>query len=499
MAQRYNLDPEDKEDNKTIKDIVSQFKSGDNIIEFDVEEISSQPNIEVPDPLKIIVPSYTTEIQNAYRITEESYLNRQEIEDRIDKEIYLERDLDELTTNTSDSTTRDYVELTKMRNEGIEDSNSGKDLFRVRETLCWYKPEDSDCFERWVFTYLADVANPAEALLRRIPFPFEFDEWSYDRFDNEIKDPRHYSSRGTPEQIRAMQEVMEKNLNNMIVRDEMNNNPIWEVLDTSDILTRGKRFRPGEIVPVSQLGAEIRQLNSLNTVDVSSERMMQLLKAWTEEYIGSTDQLFRNATNAGGGKTLGEIQVGIRQVAGQTSVDVVRWNDILSNVFYKVFLILRERTGTDYFVDGVQITKEDFNIPACVTANGNLEVADADMMTQKALMRLQIIDQHVQFGIVDQEDQFNALRDWLEKDGVVDPDLYTTDPKQINQTQIAQQQQMLQQLGQQVQQGQAALDDITKDVSKARKRGNTIVKKTEGELEAMYEGSANAKPKTRED
>lgn len=489
VSARYELDLEEDDDKKIVSDIVEQFNSGERFIEFDLEEIYSMPDIETPNPDKIIVPSYTNDIEHSYRITEEFDLTRQEIEERIKNKIYLDINLDFVGKGKETNSYNDYLEENKMRNEGLTDTNSGVDLYRIRETICWHKPDDKDTWERWVFTYLAEIANPNEALLRRRQFPFEFDEWNYNRFDNEVKGKGHYSSRGVPEQIRALQDVMERNVNNMLVRDDLNNTPIWEVADTSEILTRGTRFKPGELVPVSQLGTEIRQLNTTNTVDVSSERMMQILKAWAEEYLGSTDQLFRNSTNAGGGKTLGEIQMGFRQVVGQTQADVIRWNNCLSKVYLKIFKILGERVGEDLWIDGVRVTKEDFNFPAEIRSNGTLEISDADMATQKAFMRLQTIVNFIQVGIVNQEDAYNALKDWLEKDGVVDPDLFATNPQEINNTIIAQQQQQIQQQGQLIQASSNELESLNKDVAKAKRKGKDIVSKTQGELEAVYDTS----------
>jgi len=487
LADRYNFDLEDDDDINTINDIIKQFSSGEKVIEFDVEEVYNLPNVEVPLPSKIIVPPYTTEINKANRITYEYFLTKEQLEDKMDKGIFLKKDIDNLSFSQGSKETSDLVESQKGRNEGVSDSSSQHDLFRIHETFCWYKPAKTASAQRWVFTTLADVYGPEEALLQRIPFPFEFEGTQYEKYDNEIKDPRYYSSRGVPEQIRAIQEILERCINNMIIRDEMNNTPMWEVLDTSDIMDAHIRFVPGEKIPVKQVGAEIKRLNEPSTVDISGERMMQILKAYAEEYLGNVDQLFRNATNMGGGKTLGEIREGIRQTAGPLNLEVINFNDTLSRVYKKLFEIMKERLGEDLWVEGVQITREDFNFPADIRSNGTLEVSDKDLATWKAHQRLSVIAQMVGAGVANQEDLYNAASDWLEKDGVRDPDRFLTHPAEIMQTKAAQLQEAILRSQAQLQALTEEIQSGEKQLSRLRKKGQKEVKQTEGELEALDE------------
>jgi hypothetical protein len=263
---------------------------------------------------------------------------------------------------------------------------------------------------------------------------------------------------------------------------------MWEVLDTSEIMDAHIRFVPGEKVPVKQIGTEIKRLNEPNTVDVSSERIMQVLKASAEEYVGSTDQLFRNATNAGGGKTLGEIREGIKQNSGILNIDVINWNNFWTRVYRKIFYVLQERLEDTLWVNGVPITREDFNFPADIKANGSLEVSDTILAKQTALARLQLIAQFLQVGVVDREDVYNALQDYLEKDGVKDPDRFSTSPIEITQTQLAQLEQLRNQLTQQVQILQDQVSESAKQVAKNKKMGKKAVDQVEGQLEATVQG-----------
>ncbi|MEA2036296.1 MAG: hypothetical protein U9O94_02220 [Nanoarchaeota archaeon] len=468
LIDRYEFDPEDDFDKEQCKKIIDDFRKGKKVIEFDIEEISSLPMIEIVNPTKITVPVYTTDIEDSYRLRYDYELTRPEIEGLMDAGVFIKKDLDALDFNAKDSPTDDMNTLNQRRNEGVITNSDDKDLYRLQEIEALYKPEGADLYERWVFTIFAGVSDPETALLQRIAFPFEFEGLNYVRYDNERKNPGHYNSRGVPEQIQAIQEVMDQSLDNMLQRDAINNNPSYKVLDTSEILQRDSAIQDGELIPVSDMN-EIQPLTQMSNVDMSSERIIQMLKATVEEYMGNTDQLFNNATNTGGGKTLGEIQEGLRQTAGPINIEIIRWNEFWTKVYRMVFNILKERLGQSIWIDGQEVTREDFNFNADVKANGSLEVADKRLLTQKAWMRLQAIANFVQAGVVNQEDVFNALQDWLEKDGVKDPEKFSTHPNEILKTQLAQMQQQVQQLTQQTQQLQEANVNGMKDLAKTKK------------------------------
>jgi hypothetical protein len=457
IADRYMLNVEDEDDLKSIDDAIVQLKNGDDVIEICYEEVESYPQVDVPQPTKVIVPPSTTALKDALRITLEYFLPRHKLESQMENGIFREKDLDALGLTMADD---DIVEEQKKRSAGVEDSTSQSELYKIRETLTWYREKDSDKWQRWVFTYLADSGNPEEALLQDIEFPYEFseDEWNYDRFDNELKDERHYDSRGVPEEIRAYQEIMERAINNMLIRDEMVNTPMYEVLNTSELLDTHVRFVPGAKLPVKAIGAELQAVGNQSLPDMASMNIMQLIKGFVEEYQSSDDYLFRNSTNAGGGKTLGEVQLGMSRNAGPRTIEVIHWNEVLSRVYQKMFEIMAERMGDSMYVKGEEITKEDFNFPAEVKSNGDLEVADQQLATQKAQMRLQVLLNPGLQDIVDSEDRYNALQDWLEKDGVKDPDKFSTNPNEIAQSQLKKMQQQMQQMQQQLMQGQKMIE-----------------------------------------
>lgn len=506
VSERYILDPEDEDDKEAIDEFIDQFKSGKKIIEVDIKRVTSYPCIEHILPENLIVPSYVTDINKAPRLTLKMWKTTAELQAMMDSGAYRKINLKEIKElKGGKKSSSDIVQQQKEAAEGIVDSTSEDDLWEIHE-VCEItnladpndtEEESSEEYQRHIFTCLAMVDDPEKGLLQHITFPYDYEGWMYDRIDNERKDPRHYNSRGIPERNRALQEYMERAINNAFIRDEQNNTPTYEVLDTSEIMMREERFIPGEKVPVKVIGGEIRQLNQISSPDVSSNMLLQVLKGHFEESEGSTDFLFRNATNAGGGKTLGEIQQGAQMAQGPANLDVIRWAEFWGRVFTKVFYIMRERLGDSiYLPDGSEVTREDFNFPADVNANAQLEVADQQLATQKAFQRLMVIQNPVNADFVTVEDRYNAFRDWLELDGCTDPDQYSTNPMEVLQDQLTQMKQQLMQMQQMGMQLQAQNAELMKGNEKLKTSSKeTVVRaqgKIEGTVQAAVEGLQDA-------
>jgi hypothetical protein len=209
---------------------------------------------------------------------------------------------------------------------------------------------------------------------------------------------------------------------------------MYTVLKTSSLNQSSVQFIPGQRLPVNRHD-EIQELSSrTNRTDMSSIQIFQIVKGFLEEYLGSTDQLFRNATNAGGGKTLGEIKAGIQLSMNLLSVELMLWNDSLKKVYQMVWDILRDGLLKPFSVGGELITKEDFNFDAEINPTGTIEALDKVERLNRSLQRFNIILQQVQLGVIaNKEDLYNAMYDYLIEDGCKNPGRYITEPRIIDQ------------------------------------------------------------------
>lgn len=153
---------------------------------------------------------------------------------------------------------------------------------------------------------------------------------------------------------------------------------------------------------------------------------------------------------------------------------------------------MRERLGQSLYIkEGdtiMEVTSEDFNFPAEVRSNGNLEVSDKELATSKAFARISVLTQNPIFTqIMDAEDVYNLASDWLEKDGVKDPEQFITSPEKLLQSRIAQATQQLQQLQMAIQQSGQEKMQIDKASGKVKMKIGQDIAKFQGEKEAIDE------------
>ena len=442
IAERYELIETDEDDSKIIDDILEQYNSGKRIIEFDIEKVSSLPKVEVPESERVVVPSWTgDDIGEAERVRHEFYLTKRELIERGLSGAYNLKKVKENIKSTNPRDNRantDTLATRKDLNEGVTQKAQGE-VYRMWEIEAWRDTGPRGAYERWVFTFMQDVADDEESTVSINRFPYSFDTWNYDKHDNEVKDNRYLSSRGIPEMIRGGQELMERALNNIVIRDEVNNSPMFTVLSTSKIQPSSIRFIPGQRIKVFRHD-EIMELGGQRSkLDLSSLQIFQLIKGFVEEYLGSTDQLFRNATNAGGGKTLGEIKFGVGLSQNLLNLELMLFNETLKSVYKKVWTILRDRLGDPINVNGVLISKEDFDFDGVPTPTGTIEMLDKQQLMQQAAQRISML-LNLRGIVVNSEDIFNAVEDYLSKEGEKSPERFITRPEQI----MSEQQQVLQ-------------------------------------------------------
>lgn len=97
-----------------------------------------------------------------------------------------------------------------------------------------------------------------------------------------------------------------------------------------------------------------------------------------------------------------------------------------------IFKLMRDRLGESIFVDGLEITKEDFNFEPNIIPNGSLDLANRELKLNKAMQRLQLTIQGPP-DIITAEDRYNAYFDFYSADDVFNPDRYITRPEIIQQ------------------------------------------------------------------
>lgn len=448
IAQREEMDLEDKDDLKQIDKAIEQFKSGKKIITFTKKEIYSEPTVIPERGLRIIVPSSGTETQRLPRICHDMWMGYQELRDKADKGIYSKTSVGML--DDDGGTSDDGLTNTSWAiSEGLSTLDNRSGLFNVRECQTWYENEATEEYEKWVFTWVEQVGESSDdendspkdiLILQELKLPYDHGMWTYVKHDYELKNTRWYSSRGVPEKIRGLHQTIEKMYNARLIRDELNNAPMWRVSKQLGMAGDEIRMRPGQVIQGEP--GEIEMLNKGITTDVSSERLEQQAKAYAEEYLSITDFSNRSAVNQGSARTATEMQLINQASTRQVNMDIALFLDTLSEVANHMYFICKQAVDKPTKIGGVVLTPDDFLVKVTVAWSGSLDATDYQLQVQKATQRMALTMQYGQpVGVVTPTNVFNMLQDIHDKD----PDVqvssrFITAPQEASMSQMSQQQ-----------------------------------------------------------
>jgi len=442
LANREEMNLDDKDDLKEIDKAIAQFKSGKNVLTFTKKEIYSEPTVIPERGLRIIVPSSGTETQRLPRICHDMWMGYEELLKLANNDIYDMGTVEAL--NPEGGTTDDGLTNTSWAiSEGVSTLDVRGGLFNVRECQTWYKNE------KWVFTWIEQAGDNSDnthqptaniKILQEMPLPYDHGMWTYVKHDYEVKNTRWYNSRGVPEKIRGLHQTIEKMYNARLIRDEMNNAPMWRVSKQLGMAGDEIRMRPGQVIQGEP--GEIEMLNKGITTDVSSERLEQQAKAYAEEYLSITDFSNRSAVNQGSARTATEIQAINQSSTRQVNMDISLFLDTLSEVGNHMYLIMKQAVTRPMKMGGVLLTPEDFLVKVIVAWSGSLDATDPQMQMAKAIQRMQIVMQYGQpVGVVTPTNVYNMLQDMIDKDPDVDvTSKFITTPEDVQLSEIEEQQ-----------------------------------------------------------
>lgn len=439
IAQREEMDLNDKEDVKEIDKAIEQFRSGKKTLRFTKREVYSEPTVIPERGLRIIVPSSGTEVQRLPRICHDMWMSYYELKAKADKGIYDSGAVDSLKEDGG--TSDDEITNTSWAiSEGVSSTDTQSELYNVRETQAWYEGE------KWVFTWIEEAGESDKRnqkglrILQEVKLPYDHGMWTYVKHDYEVKNTRWYSSRGIPEKIRGLHQVIEKMYNARVIRDELNNAPMWRVSKQLGLAGDEIRMRPGQVIQGEP--GEIEMLNKGITTDVSSERLEQQAKAYAEEYLSITDFSNRSAVNQGSARTATEMQLINQSSTRQVNMDIALFLDTLSEVSNHMYLITKQAVQKPTKIGGVILTPEDFLVKVNVSWSGSLDATDYALQQDRALKRIEVMTKIGQpFGVVTPTNIYNAMQDYFDKDPDVDlSSRFITPPEDVQLSEIEEQQ-----------------------------------------------------------
>lgn len=404
----YKLKQESNLETEVLVAIDMMLMAGHDVMQIRWDTEKSQIAFDAIEPSHVIVPQWTKELEDADRVTivkvcsREQYLRDPRFKKK-DKEF-----VDQIQgKSTGEDGTNVWLEQLKMVREG-------QSYFNYDEMIVYWEiwekcnptdeeadseSEDGDSPKEkkpkeekpyWKIHWLSPYSD--EDLRPPMKNPFKHGKLPMVRFDMEVKDCSHYSSRGIPEHIGAFETSLSKLWNEKNDYMTLVNRPIFT--DSAPIPQTGNlRMIPGQVIGQGLQAVQMPQ------VPGSFEEEMNYQRSVAEELVGSPDfgqgkeghpEAPRTATEI---KSIGEVMnVGVdlksrmfRRSLGQ--LYNLSWPTLLQYDKGGDFLVENEmKSLTPEIISQLQENPDAFKL----VPNGSGDSWNRQASLQKAIQRKQL-------------------------------------------------------------------------------------------------------------
>ena len=391
------LTPVIDEDVEQANNMVTQFRDGKKMLKYKAKtEIYNGPRLIPIDDKDLIVPNYTTDIQEATRITHRLYLTANNLQmgaksgkysqKAVNKVIEEKKRSEKVQTKADGIISTEELSVLKQQREGISQYETNSDLFEIWEIYFWYDIDGDGIEEKVVCTY-----HPAShEILRMIEFPYNHYKWPFVVFDYELNDDRFYSQRGLPELLDHYQTEVTVQENAKLDRMTLANSLQFKYR-IGALNPKNVRFIPGQGIPVHRM-EDLQEL-PISNVDLSFDTEMSKIRALAETYIGQPDL---NLQGAGGErKTAFEVSEMVSLGKQVFSFDARLFKDALHKLYDQIFELWIQYgpNNVEVKVTGgqpISLTKMDIIGNFEIVPSGEFTLLSRTLEVQRAFADLQL-------------------------------------------------------------------------------------------------------------
>jgi len=430
--------------------MVSEFREGKTIIKYRAKTvIYDGPRVIAVDDKDLIVPSFTTDIETATRITHRMYLTENDLKiakrngkfkpKAVDKALEFRKTTARGDVGDKILSISALLEQKKNR-EGVSEFSKDSELYEVWEVYTWKDIDGDGVDEKVVITY-----HPAsKAILREIEFPYNHYKWPFVVLDFELNDDRFYSQRGLPEMLDNYQTELTVQENAKLDRMTLANTLQFKYR-IGAINPKNIKFIPGQGIPVHRMD-DLQEL-PISNMDISFDTEMEKIRKLSETYIGQPD-IDAGSLSGGERKTAFEVSEVVSLGKQIFSFDARLFKDSLYKLYSQIFALWTQYgpNVAEVRVTGkkpLQVSKMDLRGRFNIVPTGDFTLLARTLEVQKSFSELQL-------ALTDQSgamDKYAAWERYLRKSDPKNVERLLNTREEYDQTQqlIAQQQQQQQQ------------------------------------------------------
>ncbi len=377
--------------------IDKMLQGGTEVVKLLYNASKEYYEFEAIDPLNIIVPRYTEDIEDADYVCHVIPMSV----DAYKRNKLYNQDKDFIKTLTGETKINDTANLeeTKYSREGFT-KNRDKNQVIVWEV---YQKDEDGC---WV----VDTFSPRNTNTPvREPFKLSkaYKGLPFVVFKNEIKDAEFYSARGIPEMVAMHETYLTKQMNEKSDSMTLLNRPLFSSnnpLPNNDNIVAS----PGKVIPgVTAI--------TMPAPPMSFDQEMQNVRQMAEARVGTPDFGIMNQQPTMGSRTKYEVQqaVGFSSMNIELDGTVFRWS--LARLYQKFWsLILENEKENLEYCYNQEFQQMDSNILVDayqIEPSGSIDCFNRELIYQKNMMLYQMFANN---PLIDQEQLIKNILESLE-------------------------------------------------------------------------------------
>lgn len=421
LIRETTLNPADADDKKEMRNVIEQFKRGEQILKFrERRDLYNGPRVVAIDDKDLILPRYTTDIQSVDRICHILHYSENDL--KKEEESGKFENVGAVIENRKKGTGRrpgsDIIRISPMQTleslkksrEGIGEYETTTELIDIYEIYTYYDVNGDDIEEKVVI----DVDPKTQQILRFIEYPYEHEKWPFIIFDYEFNDDRFYSQRGLPECLDPYQTIATNQENAKLDRMTLANSFQFKY-KIGSVNTSNIRFIPSQGIGVKRM--EDLEAFQIPNIDFSYDKEMEKIRGLAESYIGQPDFDLGSFSKGKERRTAFEVSEMVNLGKQLFSFDSMLFKDSLFELYDQIFELWMQYGPDDVYVavtgqeQPLHLTKQQLRGNFVIVPSGEITLLARTLAEQKAFALLELATKD-QSGAID---QYNAWENYLIK------------------------------------------------------------------------------------
>jgi len=396
LMDEYDLLPEQLD-----PELIEAIRGGAERVRIEYETVTDdRPRIRAVDPVNVVVPSYTTDLDDAEWIVVKHQVTRRVLERW--KAAGIIAEVPEIVSPTP--TSEDIKHQNKEQVQLIKDERT-----EVWQIFCWRDGQ------RTIIWY-----HPAtRAVIGRQPFVFPFPRWPFVRFEFERTARRWYAPRGLSKMLSALSQYIDKLHQSRLDAIAIQLAPVFKYKTVGGAAPQNFQFAPGRLIPVTDFSDIEPLVQSFGNIPLYLQEEYQT-RRYAEDYAGVFDAAIGDALRPTERRTAAEVNQIVEQFQSSLGLDAKMFQESMALVHRMVWELWYEFGSPQIFfrvaneeeprlLKKFEVPREYDIVPAGTLANVNkaLELA-------RAREALQFFGNDTS-GVIDRAELFKwylGLLDW---------------------------------------------------------------------------------------